>query len=119
METKAGLFEPLLERAERYSKTTLKLVKLKVLDKTADVLASVVLRLLIGIVLGAFLLILSIAAALWLGEILGKSYYGFLMVAAFYGLVGIVCLASRSAIKTHIYHTIVARSLTDDQYKNE
>ena len=57
METKAGLFEPLLERAEHYSKTTLKLVKLKVLDKTADILASIASGLLIGIVLGAFLLI--------------------------------------------------------------
>lgn len=118
METKAGLFEPLLERAEHYSKTTLELVKLKALDKTADVLSAIASRILGGVVLAGFVVILSIAAALWLGEVTGKNYFGFLIVAAFYGLVGITLLASRSAIKARIYNSIIARNLTDGACKN-
>jgi hypothetical protein len=37
-----------------------------------------------------FALVLNLGVALWLGELLGKSYYGFFIVAAFYLLAGLV-----------------------------
>ena len=37
METNLSLIEPLLERAEQYSKTSIELIKLRLVDKTAAV----------------------------------------------------------------------------------
>ena len=111
MEAKANLIEPLLERAEQYSKTSFELLKLKSLDKTADVTSTLISRLLLIIVLSLFALTLNIAIALWLGDILGKNYYGFLVVASFYGLVGIILFFIHPLIKARINNSIIAQML--------
>ena len=41
MEDKANLLESLLERGEEYGKTSLELLKLKVLDKSSGVLSTI------------------------------------------------------------------------------
>lgn len=111
MEAKASLIEPLLERAEQYSKTSFELLKLKSLDKTADITSKLISRLLLVIVLLFFALTVSIAIALWLGELLGKNYYGFLVVASFYGLIGIVLFFMHPLIKARVNNSIITQML--------
>ena len=41
-------------------------------------------------IVGIFFLFLNLGLALWLGDILGKAFYGFLVVAGFYCVTGIV-----------------------------
>ena len=84
------MIESLVERVEVYSKTTFELSKLKVLEKTSHVAASLASRVCVIIVIFLFALALNIGIALLLGEILGKLYYGFFIVAAFYLVAGIV-----------------------------
>jgi hypothetical protein len=102
METTTGLIEPLIERAEAYGKTSLELLKLKSLDKTSDVASTLMSRLLFAVIISFFLVAINIAAALWLGELLGKNYYGFLIVAAFYGILAIVIYFTHPGIKARI-----------------
>ena len=91
METPAGLIETLFEQGEVYAQTSLKLVKLKSLETTTIVVTTLISRLsVIGIIV-LFVLVLSLGVALWLGDLLGKSYYGFFIVAAFY-LVAVIVL---------------------------
>jgi hypothetical protein len=90
MEEKAKLLESLVDRATEYGKTTFELVKLKALDKTSEVVSSVVPHSVILILFASFVLFLNLGLALWLGEILGKLYYGFFVIAAFYILTGLV-----------------------------
>lgn len=90
METPVSLIESLFERAEAYGKTTFELSKLKLLEKTTIVVTSLISRLIVNIIIFLFTLVLSIGIALLLGELLGKSYYGFFIVAAFYLVVWIV-----------------------------
>ena len=90
MEENENFLGALLERAGEYSKTTIELVKLKTLDKTSGAVASIVSRLIAVIFLFMFFLMGSIGLSLWLGDILGKSWYGFFVVAAFYGITGFV-----------------------------
>ena len=90
METPASLMESLFERVESYSKTTYELSKLKLLETTTQVVTSLVPRLSVIIVFSLFALVVNIGLALWLGELLGKSYYGFFIVAAFYLFAGIL-----------------------------
>jgi len=90
METPASLVETLFEKAEAYGKTTIELSKLKVLETTTRVATTLVAKLSVILILSLFVLVLNIGIALMLGEVLGKSYYGFFIVAAFYLVAGIV-----------------------------
>ena len=90
MEDKAKLLESLLNSATDYGITTYELIKLKALDKTADVVSSVVPHSVVLILLSSFMLFLNLGIALWLGEILGKLFYGFLIIAGFYLLLGLI-----------------------------
>jgi len=90
METPVSSIESLLERVEAYSKTTIELSKLKFLETTINVVNTLVPRLSVIIMISLFALVLNIGIALLLGELLGKSYYGFFIVAGFYLVAAIV-----------------------------
>jgi hypothetical protein len=90
MEENARLIESLLEKATEYAKTSFELVKLKALDKTSDVVSSLIPHSVVVSLIASFLLFLNLGIAFWLGEILGKTFYGFFVVAAFYVVAGIV-----------------------------
>jgi hypothetical protein len=111
MEPAINLIEPLLERAEQYTKTSIELLKLKSLDKTADITSSLISRLLLTIVLTLFVLTLNIGMALWIGDLLGKSYHGFLLVASFYAVIGIVLFFIHPVIKSRINNSIINQIL--------
>jgi hypothetical protein len=112
MEDNTKLLEALLESATEYGKSTIELVKLKTLDKTTDVVSSLVPQSLVFILISTFLLFLNLGLALWLGDILGKAFYGFFVVAAFYIVVGsIIHLFMHKWIKKHVGNYIVKRIL--------
>jgi hypothetical protein len=111
MEAKMYLIEPLLERVEEYGKTSLEVLKLKTIDKTADISSTVISRLIVIIALLFFALTLSVALGLWLGELFGKNYYGFLIVALIYGFVVITLAFTQRFIKRRIYNSIIMQSL--------
>jgi hypothetical protein len=90
MEEKTKLVESLLERATDYGKTSFELVKLKALDKTSDVVSSFVPHAAVIVLISSFMLFLNLGLAFWLGEILGKAFLGFFVVAGFYILAGVV-----------------------------
>jgi ABC-type dipeptide/oligopeptide/nickel transport system permease component len=90
METVKGLIKTLIEQVGDYSKTTLELTKLKTLYTSSQVITSLVSRLSVIIMVSLFALILSIGIAFYLGEILGKNYYGFFIVSAFYLLSALI-----------------------------
>jgi hypothetical protein len=87
MEDNINLTESLLERITEYGKTSYELVKLNVVDKTSDSVSSLMAYAIVKVIAVCFLLFVNLGIAFWLGDILGKIYYGFFLVAAFYGLV--------------------------------
>jgi hypothetical protein len=90
MEDNTKLIESLLERTAEYGKASFELVKLKALDKTSDAVSSLIPLSVVLVLVTVFMLFLNLGLAFWLGEILGKTFYGFFVVAAFYGIAGIV-----------------------------
>ena len=107
METPTNLIEPLMERVEAYGKTSLELLRLKALAKTADVSSSLLSRFLFILLVSLFLFTLNIAVALWIGDLLGKNYYGFFIVAGFYALVSVILLIAHPSIKSSVKNTII------------
>ena len=82
--------EAMFHKTQSYTKTTLELSKLKALNATANVIPVLLARLSVFTGAVLFFLIISIGAALWLGEQLGELYYGFFIVGGIYFVVTIV-----------------------------
>lgn len=112
MEEQSDLVESLIEKSEQYGKTTFKLLKLKTLDKSADVSSNVVSWLVVVVFAVLFFLILNIGVALWAGELLGKSYYGFFAVSGFYALLAIIFgIFRKQLVKKPINNSIISQLL--------
>jgi hypothetical protein len=112
MEDKIIFIEPLFERTEEYGKTSYELFKLKALDKTAGVLSTFISRGAVVLALTMFIVIVSIGIALWLGDLLGKSYYGFFCVAGFYAIIGgVLYFFMHNKIKKRISNSIISQIL--------
>jgi phosphoglycerol transferase MdoB-like AlkP superfamily enzyme len=112
MDTPANSIELLFERAEAYARTTFELSKLKLLETTNIVVTSVIARLSTILMIAMFSFVLSIAIALWLGDLLGKSYYGFFIVAGFYLIAGVVLhLFLHRWVKKPISELIIKQAL--------
>jgi Flp pilus assembly protein protease CpaA len=112
MEDKTKLIESLLESATDYGKTSVELIKLKVVDKTSDIVSTFIPNSLVIILIASFMLFFNLGLGFWLGEILGKIYYGFFVVAAFYGFLGIVLhLFMHNWIKRYISNSIIKKLL--------
>ena len=90
METPARSIESLFEKFEAYSKTTIELSKLKLLETTTIAVTALIPRLSVIIMLALFTFVMTIGVALWLGELLGEYYYGFFIVSGFYLVAGII-----------------------------
>lgn len=88
--------EVLFEKASDYGKTTIELLKLKAIDKSANVVSSLVAKTILTMVIAMFLLTVTIALALWIGQLLGKTYYGFLLMAGLYFFIAILLYAFRN-----------------------
>lgn len=112
MDEQSGLIESLIEKGEQYGKTTLELLKLKTLDKSADVASNLVSWLIVIIFVVLFFLILNIGVALWLGELLGKSYYGFFVVSGIYALLALIfSIFRKQLIKDPLNNSIIEQVL--------
>lgn len=112
MEEKLNSLESLIERVEQFSKTGIELYRLKAIDKSAKVVSSLASKLALISFFTLFFLILNIGIALWIGDLFGKSYFGFFTVAAFYAVVGIVLYVfSDQWIKTPVRNSIIIQSL--------
>jgi hypothetical protein len=104
--------QELFERAGDYGKTTMELLKLKAIDKSANVISSLAAKTVLILIVAMFLLTGSIALALWLGELLGKTYYGFLALAGFYGFIALLLLLFRNQwIKKPVSDSIIKKIL--------
>lgn len=82
--------ESLFEAANDYGKTNLDLLKLKAVDKSAEIISSSASAFVIILIMIIFFSMISIAIALLIGELLGKTYYGFFVLAGFYLIIGLV-----------------------------
>jgi hypothetical protein len=77
----------LIDKSKDYLETKIELTKLKTIDRSADVLSSVIVMVAMVFIGSLFIIFLSIALALILGKWLGEWYYGFLITGGLYFLL--------------------------------
>ena len=106
------LIEPLIDKAASYGKTNLELLKLRAVQRASIMAPAVINRTILLVLLSFFLLVLTIGVAIWLGDLLGKMYYGFFIVAGFYGLLALLFhLFFRKQLKESIGNWIISELL--------
>lgn len=86
----AQSIEALIGSATEYSKTSIELMKLKLLDTAAGTISATLAQIFVGVLLGLFFIFFNLGLALWLGQLLGQVYYGFFAVAGLYIVLGAV-----------------------------
>ena len=95
MNSQERTIESLFEKAEDYSKTSLELLKLNAIDKTADVVSSLITRMTLFAVTTLFIFVITIGVALWIGELLGKTYLGFFVMGGVHVTIALLIYTFR------------------------
>jgi hypothetical protein len=105
---KTASIESLFQRIKTYGETRIELLKLKAIDKSSSFLSILLTYILVLVVFGFFFLFLNIGLALLIGELIGKAYYGFFIIAVLYAIAGIVLLRNKDKwIKTRVINMMV------------
>lgn len=98
MKDKVIIVEMLIEKIEEYAKTSVELYKLRAIDKGTDVFTSFITRVVIISIIALFFLLITIGLSLYLGDVLGKNYYGFFTVAGIYFIIGGLLFLFRASL---------------------
>ena len=112
METISQEAETILTDAAEYVETKTKLWKLKMVEKIAETYGVIVSKLIFFYVMAVFVLLLSVGLALWLGELLGKNYYGFFIMGGVFLIAGLILSGvSKGAIEIPSSNSLVKHLL--------
>jgi len=111
MENQPNTFGSVLENAGDYLETRLDLLKLQAVNKSSDVTSSVVSRMIILLMVSFAIFILNMGLALWVGELLGKVYLGFFVIAGFYMLVGLILHFFRNSLLKEPVSTMIIKKM--------
>jgi hypothetical protein len=104
--------ETLFAKADDYSKTTIELLQLTAISKSAQAISLLVAKLVIAAVVVLFAIAINIGVAIWLGDLLGKVYYGFFIVAGFYALITILLIIfSKSLLIKPVSNAVITMLL--------
>jgi hypothetical protein len=110
--TSADSIKTLIDKSKDYLETKIELTKLKTIDKSADVLSTVVVMVSMIFFLSLFVLFVSIALALMIGKMLGDVYYGFFIMGGFYAIILLMIYLKREKwIKTPIANGLINKML--------
>ncbi len=112
MPESAVSIKSLIEKSQDYLETKIEITKLKTVEKSSDILSSiVVLILLVFLALLCFLFI-SIALALYLGSLIGSQHTGFFIMGGFYGIVFLIIYLLRDKwIKIPVANLLIKKML--------
>ena len=113
MEDKSKI-EKIYERVEQFALTSIELYKLKALQKAAEIATTVATSLLMGVFGLLFLLFVSVGLAVYLGEIMGRMHYGFMVVSGIYLLLAIIVYALRARVLKDKLNTYIVRKIFKD-----
>ena len=112
MEDLAKSVDMLYEKAKKYTETSAELLALKTVDKSADVLSSLITIVLIVIVVAMFTLFINVGLSLFIGTLLNEYYLGFIIISAFYLVLALVLYMFKDKfIKIPVTNLIIVKLL--------
>jgi hypothetical protein len=106
------LIEALFNQSKDYAGSRLKLYKLKLVDKTGSIASAIATGIALAVILFIFFVVLNIGIALLIGDLLGKAYLGFLILAVLYAIAGFVVFKGRDKFfKTPVTQMLIRKFL--------
>jgi energy-coupling factor transporter transmembrane protein EcfT len=110
MENQSTPVESLIDRVKSYVETRIDLLRLKAIDKSSSFLSLLIAMLIVILVAFISIMLLSVGIALLLGDLLGKSYYGFFIVAGLYLITGLFLFSSHEKLlKSPIANSMIKK----------
>lgn len=108
MQSAISSIETLISKAGELAETKAEIFKLKAAGKISETLSALIALVAIVLCIATALLILSAGAAIWIGNALGTTSYGFFIMGGFYLFAGLlVWLFRKSWIKGPISNLII------------
>jgi uncharacterized protein YqhQ len=102
----------LIDKSKDYLETKIELTRLKTIDKSADVLSTVVVTVSILFISFILILFISLALALYLGRVLGAYHYGFFIMGGVYAIILLIIYLKRQKwIKTPIANELISKMM--------
>lgn len=115
----ATVFSELKKDVTTYIELKLELLKLNTYERAANVIA--VLSQGVVLLLLAFFVTLFLALALgfYIGDQLGNTALGFLIVAGIYALLFFLIILNKNRIRTRVSNTIIDTMMSKDEKHDE
>jgi len=95
MESNPTNVEELFQKIKDYADLRVDLFKLKTINKVSGFVSSFFTKIIITVIFCIVLLCITIGLALWIGDSIGKTYYGFFIVGGAYLIIGLVLYSLR------------------------
>jgi Zn-dependent protease with chaperone function len=83
-------FDDLIDHTRQYLETRVSLGKLQLVEKGSELSSNLAATMTFVVISVLVVIFGSIALALYLSELMGKSYYGFLTVGVGYAFLGVI-----------------------------
>jgi len=107
--------DKLIDSVNHYFETKLDLFKIEAKEELISFASKFIYWLIIGIIGLFFILMISVSLGLYLGSILGNTFYGFLIISAFYFLLFLLLFLFREQL--HLVDKI--ENLLNNALKNK
>lgn len=115
MENTFAKAEELVFTIKEYVNTRIEILKLKAAEKISGIIANLIAGVIVAVILLFFIGFASIGLAIFLSELIGKAWAGFLIVSFLYLLIGIVLWKTRG----RIIQIPVMNALIEQFFKND
>ncbi len=108
MSNNASAAVSLFEKAERFGTSSMELIRLKAIDRSAKAITTLTTKFVIGFAGALFIIFLNLGFALWIGNLTGKTFYGFFIMSGVIMLEGILLYLFRVAwIQTPVSNGVI------------
>lgn len=104
----------MLKKIENYVSSRLLLLKVEGTEKLSKALAVLFRRIVLLMFVGSFVFFLSIAFALWIGEIYNSNLTGFLVLAAVHLLILLLLYVLRKPLLERTVKNEIVRSIFEE-----
>lgn len=103
--------EGLTDHVKEYVNARIELTKLKLAEKTSLIISNLI-AVTVVVLLALFVIVFGSIAGAWaLSDYIGKPYSGFLIVAGFYLLLGIIVWVSRGKLIRYPVMNVIIKQL--------
>jgi Putative Actinobacterial Holin-X, holin superfamily III len=116
MEKAFAKAEELADNVKDYFNSKIESAKLNAAEKSSGVIANIIAGVAVAVVFILFIIFGGMALSFGLSQWIGKTWAGFLIVACFYLLIGIVVWAARGKIiRMPVMNALIQQLFKDDE----